>query len=228
MTLRESSLVVNEMHFKKRYFCWTRKASFCCCYNTAIFDYIPPCTQPIQGMMVIQDALGERKTKATAKTTIKAHKNNNNKKINHLYWLRFPMRRERYVPPLAYSWTLFLQFISISQATQILFASQTHFWSVRKTKCFNVSLKFACLVPLNSEGGDIATGLHKAQKHAVTKRYPRPVDWPNRVKSHKEAAFRSVLRYRVDLRQRVQRKRADIVCTLKLPPPAFLKSRIIS
>lgn len=171
----------------------------------------------------------KEKQKATAKTTIKAHKNNNNKKkINHLYWLHFPMRCERYVPPLAYSWTLFLQFISISQATQILFASQTHFWSVRKTKCFNVSLKFACLVPLNSEGGDIATGLHKAQKHAVTKRYPRPVDWPNRVKSHKEAAFRSVLRYRVDLRQRVQRKRADIVCTLKLPPPAFLKSRIIS
>ena len=123
--------------------------------------------------------------------------------------------------PFAYSWTLFLQFTSISHTIQIIFASWTYSWSIRKTKCFNISLKFFCPVPLNSEGGDITTGLYKAQRHAVTKRYPRPVDWPNRVKFHKEVVFRNVLHYRVDLRHRVQRKKADIVCTLKLPSQRF-------
>lgn len=127
----------------------------------------------------------------------------------------------------AYSWTLFRQFISISQTPQIIFASRTYFWSIRKTKCFNVSLKFSCLVPLNSEGGDITTGLYKAPRHAVTKRYPRPVDWPNRVKFHKEVVFRNILHYRVDLRQGVQRK--GRYCTgSKVASPAFLKSPIIS
>lgn len=123
--------------------------------------------------------------------------------------------------PFACSWTLFLQFISISHTIQIIFALWTYSWSIRTTKCFNISLKFSCPVPLNSEGGDITTGLYKAQRHAVTKRYPRPVDWPNRVKFHKEAVFRNVLHYRVDLKQGVQRKKADIVCTLKLPSQRF-------
>lgn len=122
----------------------------------------------------------------------------------------------------------FLQFISVCHTTQIIFASWTSSWSTRKTKCLNISLKFSCLVPLNSKGGDITTGLHKAQRHAVTKRYPRPVDWPNRAKLHKEVAFRNVLLYRMDLRQGVQRKQADIVLHSKVALPAFPKSPIIS
>lgn len=130
--------------------------------------------------------------------------------------------------PFAQSWTLFLQFISVCHSTQIVFAGWTYSWSTRKTKCLNVSLKFPCLVPLNSKGGDITTGLHKAQRHAVTKRYPRPVDWPNRAKLHKEVAFRNVLLYRMDLKQGVQRKEADIVLHSKVALPAFPKSPIIS
>lgn len=78
--LQLSSEVIYEMHFKKKYLCWMCRTSSLLVQYCSFWLVIPLCTQPIQGMMVIQDVLRGRQTKATPKTTTKAHKNKNKKK----------------------------------------------------------------------------------------------------------------------------------------------------